>query len=319
MLKEALMPLGWPVARGMLGALVLAAGFDEPAALPPLTPPAENASTPAPAPAAPAPAAAPSVADELRPLLVVPGLPTPRRAGVSALPSLPAIEPLLPEPEAPVAAEGVEGPPPLVAPLDEDPDRPRPAVPRAEPPGGAGGPPPMSLDLELEPERPGRSGESGGSSTSPVLTSRPRTREEELEAKLRAAREQLKEMPSRKRRLFGVIPLPGNARREAEDRERLERLQELVEEAEREASDADRDRPEDDPDPAVDTLLRRRIEAQIQSSLAGRVRDVSVRVSGKKVWVQARAVYFWQKRGVRRALETLPALAGLQSKVELLD
>lgn len=70
-------------------------------------------------------------------------------------------------------------------------------------------------------------------------------------------------------------------------------------------------------DPAADNALRRRIERQIHEQLGDRVNSVEVRVVGRNVLIRAHAGRFWQKRSVRRTLESLPALANHQARVEL--
>lgn len=72
-------------------------------------------------------------------------------------------------------------------------------------------------------------------------------------------------------------------------------------------------------DPAAEAALKRRIERQIHESLGDRVHDVEVRVVGPEVTIRAKATRFWQRRTVRRSLETLPGLAGYRHKVEILD
>jgi hypothetical protein len=69
----------------------------------------------------------------------------------------------------------------------------------------------------------------------------------------------------------------------------------------------------------TDSELKRRIEGQIRESLGDRVRSVEVRVHGKNVLIAAQATRFWQKRAVRRSLETLPALAGYRARIDLDD
>jgi hypothetical protein len=49
------------------------------------------------------------------------------------------------------------------------------------------------------------------------------------------------------------------------------------------------------------------------------LRSVEVRVSGRNVLIVARAARFWQKRTVRRTLETLPVLSGYRARVDLDD
>ena len=72
-------------------------------------------------------------------------------------------------------------------------------------------------------------------------------------------------------------------------------------------------------DPAADAALKRRVERQIRDTLAARLGFYEVRVVGREVVIQARAARFWQKRGVRRELESLPALGGYKASVLILD
>jgi hypothetical protein len=72
-------------------------------------------------------------------------------------------------------------------------------------------------------------------------------------------------------------------------------------------------------DPAADAALKRRIERQIEDSLGDRVRSVDVRVVGRDVTIRARSTRFWQRRGVRRALESLPGLTGYRSSIAVVD
>jgi hypothetical protein len=66
-----------------------------------------------------------------------------------------------------------------------------------------------------------------------------------------------------------------------------------------------------------DAVLKRRIEQQIRATLGDKVQDVEVRVSGRNVLIAARPTRFWQKRGVYRSLESLPALAGFRARIDL--
>jgi hypothetical protein len=70
-------------------------------------------------------------------------------------------------------------------------------------------------------------------------------------------------------------------------------------------------------EPDADTVLKRRIEQQIRSTLGDKVQSVQVRVSGRNVLIVRRATGFWQKRGVQRVLESLPALAGYRARIDL--
>ncbi len=70
-------------------------------------------------------------------------------------------------------------------------------------------------------------------------------------------------------------------------------------------------------DPAADAALKRRIEREIQESLGDRVRSVEVRVVGRAVTILAKTTRFWQRRTVRRSLETLSSLSGYHATIEV--
>ncbi len=70
-------------------------------------------------------------------------------------------------------------------------------------------------------------------------------------------------------------------------------------------------------DPATDDALKRRIERQARAIGGDRIRTLDVKVKGKRVLIRATANRFWQRRGLRNDLQTLQALAGLQSQVEV--
>jgi hypothetical protein len=72
-------------------------------------------------------------------------------------------------------------------------------------------------------------------------------------------------------------------------------------------------------EPLTDSEVKRTIERQIREIVGDRVRSVEVRVNGKNVLISAHATRFWQKRAVRRSLETLPVLAGYRAHVEIDD
>jgi hypothetical protein len=72
-------------------------------------------------------------------------------------------------------------------------------------------------------------------------------------------------------------------------------------------------------EPSAETGLKRRIEKQAREAVGDRARWIEVRITGKSVAVQAHGVRFYQKRAVRKSLESLPALAGLRSSIEVAD
>jgi hypothetical protein len=72
-------------------------------------------------------------------------------------------------------------------------------------------------------------------------------------------------------------------------------------------------------DPAAEAAIKRRIERQVHDALGDRAREVEVRVVGRDVTIRARGIKFWQRRSVRRTLESLPGLAGYRPTIEVLE
>lgn len=72
-------------------------------------------------------------------------------------------------------------------------------------------------------------------------------------------------------------------------------------------------------DPSAEAAAKRRIEKQVQQAVGDRVRSVEVRVSGRSVVIRAQAARFWQRRSVRRSLETMPLPSGYRARVEMID
>jgi len=72
-------------------------------------------------------------------------------------------------------------------------------------------------------------------------------------------------------------------------------------------------------EPSGESSLRARVERQAKVAVGDRARSIDVRIEGRSATVQARGVKFLQKRAVRKSLESLPALSGLRSTIEVLD
>lgn len=70
-------------------------------------------------------------------------------------------------------------------------------------------------------------------------------------------------------------------------------------------------------DPAADAALKRRLESQLQAAYGDHLKSLEVRVVGRGVTVHARAARFWQRRALRRSLESFPALAGRRANIEV--
>lgn len=72
-------------------------------------------------------------------------------------------------------------------------------------------------------------------------------------------------------------------------------------------------------DPAADAALKRKLEAKVKDAVGNRARDIEVRVVDRNVMIRAKVDRFWNRRNVRRTIETLPALSGYKAKVEIDD
>jgi hypothetical protein len=68
-------------------------------------------------------------------------------------------------------------------------------------------------------------------------------------------------------------------------------------------------------DPAGADALRKRLEREIRETAGRRLRSLDVRVIGETVRVRARADRFWNRKGLRRAIEGLPSLAGYDADI----
>ncbi len=73
------------------------------------------------------------------------------------------------------------------------------------------------------------------------------------------------------------------------------------------------------PEPTAEVALKRRIEHQAHLAVGDRARSIDVKLVGKSANVQARGVKLFQKRAVRKALESLPALSGLRTTIDVMD
>jgi hypothetical protein len=176
-----------------------------------------------------------------------------------------------------------DGPPPLVA------------------PSGAPGPAPGRL-TPLRPAPAARRAEAGTISLEPVPadgldplkpTTRPGTRPDDDPAEPGSR----PVPPPPRRGLFGLFSRPAPPPPPADEPIRVE--------------------PRDDP--AADAALKRRIEAQVRRAVGDRTRSIDVRVRDRRVYVRAQVQRFWQKRAVRRTLETLPALSGYKTVVDVVE
>jgi hypothetical protein len=78
-----------------------------------------------------------------------------------------------------------------------------------------------------------------------------------------------------------------------------------------------RSKPPTEPESEAD--VKRRIEREIRTSAGDKLQSVDVRVSGKNVLIVARPARFWQKRGLRRTLESLPSLKGYRARIDVDD
>jgi hypothetical protein len=72
-------------------------------------------------------------------------------------------------------------------------------------------------------------------------------------------------------------------------------------------------------DPAADAALKRRLERQVREIGGDRLRSLEVRVVNRNVAIRARANHFWQRRGLRRSIESLPGLSGYRTSIDVDD
>jgi hypothetical protein len=70
-------------------------------------------------------------------------------------------------------------------------------------------------------------------------------------------------------------------------------------------------------DPAADAALKRRLDRQIREATGDKLRSFDVRVIDRRVHIQAKPAHFWQRRALRRTLETLPALDGYKTTIDV--
>jgi hypothetical protein len=70
-------------------------------------------------------------------------------------------------------------------------------------------------------------------------------------------------------------------------------------------------------DPAADAALKRRLDRQIREAAGDKLRSLDVRVIDRSVHIQAKPSRFWQRRALRHTLETLPALDGYKTTIDV--
>lgn len=72
-------------------------------------------------------------------------------------------------------------------------------------------------------------------------------------------------------------------------------------------------------DPAADAALKRRVERLIRDSAGPHVRSAEVSVVDRSIVIRARADRFYNRRAVKRQLESLPGLAGYDTRVDIIE
>ena len=68
-------------------------------------------------------------------------------------------------------------------------------------------------------------------------------------------------------------------------------------------------------DPAADAAIKRRLEKQAREAVGDRAREIEVRVVDRSITIRAKVDRFWNRRTVRRSLESLPGLSGYKTAV----
>ncbi len=69
----------------------------------------------------------------------------------------------------------------------------------------------------------------------------------------------------------------------------------------------------------AEARLQQRIDKQVHDLVGDRARVIEVRVQGKTAVVRASGVKFYQKRAVRKSIESVPALTGMRTTIDVLD
>jgi hypothetical protein len=271
----AIMSTGSLLATDSLAAMP----GDEP---PPLTAPAVN---PEPVPAVvPPPAARPAPTVENRPLLVLPGINSPRSAFPRATP--PALAPSVSGDPVPTLAgpgETPSGDAPLPAAASAPAFNRRPFLMNRRP---------TSRTVESVPDA-----DAGPTTITPPLDVPSRRLIED-----RRPDPAPPSPPRRPQGLFGRLFQGDPARNERA----------------RPGPTAARDVPPATESP-TDTAFKRRVMKEVREKLGNRVSTVDVRVAGRDVLIRAKVPRFWQRRGVRNDLQSLSVLTGYKSAVELVD
>ena len=288
---------------GLVLALTATAGAaDDPP--PPLTPPADAPAIPepaaqpvTPAPLRTAPRTTPSsraTTNLLRPRTAAPVRATP--APAIRLQSSPALAPppFSAMPEAIDAPPPLDGPTPLDAPAEIRPLPDRPLGGGSSRRAGNRSPNPFAdapPALTLEPAR--------GGDLEP-LTDGDATKFGREAGKRGGLANDPAASSKRPLRRFGLFPAPAARSRPGANADSALRV-------------------EPRSDPAADAALKRRLETKVKEAVGERARDIEVRVVDRNIVVRARVDRFWNRRPVRRTIETMPALAGYKAKVEIDD
>ncbi len=298
------------VLAGGLSALLFCAGLavaqDQ---APPLTPPALDPPAAAPAAATPQPRSAagsgsstsssptgkPTQANpaESRPLLVIPGVTAP-------VPARPGTRPNRPRPAAGAAAADSTAP---LAPATSD----AALLPPIDEPPPAGrdraltGRSPIPLTLESIPdEPPAKLGSERLPADRSAAPRSPRSSSARPLSEPSAPAATGPATPRSSSTMFGRLLGPTTSRDEP-------------------AGSRSSITVEPRSDPTAEAAAKKRIEKQVQQAVGDRVRSVEIRVSGRSVVIRAQAARFWQRRGVRRSLETMPLPSGYRARVEMID
>lgn len=275
------------IAAGLVLGLLAASGAsgapaDDP---PPLAPPVGAPAIEPPAEMPPPKEAKPI--DENRPMLVIPGVTTPRPGARPRTPGAPAspARTAVPIP-APAAASAV---PPLLGPAE----MPRTAPPRRPVGTADNGRAGLPTTIESVPAPAGEGVRERRSAKPSATTVRPLD-DDPLDRPAKPPAP-----PARRAQgFFGRFLPPQPAQR-----------------APASASGRENVRVEPRSDPATDSAVKRRIERQLTETLGSRVRAYEVRVVGRNVVIRAVPARFWQRRAVRSSIESLPVLTGFKTTV----
>ena len=224
--------------------------------------------------------------------------------------SAPALAPAQVSPPEPAALSDVpllDRPLPVPDPLED-------AAPPLLGPEGLGEPQPLPsplrpgvLSLDVVPETDPR---SSGSEIRPLPDRRGRPTMKDLDRNFGKDDDLPLDIPPRRNGLFKKLFPGGNNPRTAVPPPR--------DDGGSRASSRERERDEpEDGDPAADAAFRRQLDRAVRAAGGPHLKSQEILVRDRKVWIRLKADRVWNRRAVRKSVESLPILSGYEVRVDI--